>query len=477
MIGRRQIQLGIILALAVAIFIVPYAHAQTPTNPTCSGSCLSEDCYTYQNCKPLKETCKTGNCCIGTCTSIPESEDEKVNYIGEQNIEILKKLDSLSEQAEHIRQPSLELHGTEYQMNVGDFATVFLQLRDSQNFPVNNGNCFVSIYYPETYSLSRPSLISSAPMMKHYSNNGLYYYGLFIPDYLGVYMISASCSYAYGLRFLYEPNSLNKPLITPITGTYSGDTVVLNSYTDNQYTSCASAGGATKICEAYYDFNATGIINITDISAYFSGHTSAPSTIIMYSYNWTSSSWITLPNTLSTSGTSTDEFLTNSIPLDGNINENGTIRIRLYSSSGAVYTLYNNWLSLKFTTTEGSVQDVKGSGEIHTSDIANNVWTLFFKRGTPPLAPSTDYYCDINNTDILHKNITYEFIDDKGKIDYFSKVEDETCGFGCIEGNFIIGHATCDSDPTTKAVIAIIIILVFAVALWFIIKNTGGEEE
>jgi len=62
--------------------------------------------------------------------------------------------------------------------------------------------------------------------------------------------------------------------------------------------------------------------------------------------------------------------------------------------------------------------------------VAEDVWEMFLARGTPPLAPSTEYYCKDNNT--LVKNITYEFCEGT-KCKVYQKLEEIPCRFGCVE--------------------------------------------
>jgi len=282
------------------------------------------------------------------------------------------------------KQDIVLVSGTEY--NVGDYATIFLQLKDSQGSPINNGNCYLDVYYPTYDNLSHPVLYTDVGMLYKNESNGLYFFDMIAPNITGIYMLGASCAYAFQINWIYPPEeTMKSPNRTQVQGTCLGDTLSLNSYSDGLYQKCTStSGGGTKYIESYYDFNTTGIDNITTLDAYYAGESTASPTMTMYWWNWTSSAWVLLPNTLTFSGTASasagttsgiDEFLSNTIPISNDsINyTTKTVRIRLYSTSGSSFIKYDNWLSLKFLTQEGQIQELKGSGELHVSNALTNL--------------------------------------------------------------------------------------------------------
>jgi len=281
----------------------------------------------------------------------------------------------------YMNNPKMEnllVSGTEYQ--TGESATIFLQLKDSQGTPINDGQCYLDVYYPSYGNLSHPILYNDIGMLYKNDSNGIYYFDMVIPNVTGVYMLGASCAYSYDVNWIYPlEETVKKPTRTVTTGTFSGDTLVLNSFEDNQFTSCASV---SKTCDAYYDFNTTEISNITNLSIYFMGETDKITTMTMMVWNWTSSSWITLPNTLTFAPTTTPTFpiglgemLTNNIvPSNHTINyTTKNVRIRLYTTGANSINEWDNWLSLKFLTQEGQIQELKGSGELHVSDALSNL--------------------------------------------------------------------------------------------------------
>jgi hypothetical protein len=79
----------------------------------------------------------------------------------------------------------MKIHGTEYFQN--ENATVWLQLlRDYQ--PINNGSCFVTIYFP-----NKTVWLNEILMTYLNDSDGIYYYDTVTPSTSGVYMVSASC--------------------------------------------------------------------------------------------------------------------------------------------------------------------------------------------------------------------------------------------------------------------------------------------
>ena len=265
---------------------------------------------------------------------------------------------------------SAKVSGTEYL--AGEVGTIFLQLQDSNGNAVTNGNCYLNIYYPNQPNSSHAIWVNEAPMLYKSNSKGLYFYDLTAPDIMGIYMIEAECSYIYDNIWYYgEYDLINKPIRTVLAGTYTGDTVMLNSFEDWLYTQCGSSGG--KVCEAYYDFNISDT-NITALNLYYFGESQVTNTLYFYIWNWTSSSWITLPNSLAFHGTSgggggypsgVDEFVSNILPLGNTIAANKTLRIRTYTIHTSAFNMFDNYLSIRASKLGTLIQDVKGSGELH----------------------------------------------------------------------------------------------------------------
>jgi hypothetical protein len=273
---------------------------------------------------------------------------------------------------------SMTIGGTEYQ--IGEQATVFLQLKDGQGNAINNGSCLLDIYYPNQPNVTHGVFIIDAPIIYKNNSDGIYFYDLVAPNITGVYMLSATCSYPYQNNWLYPPYDIRFPNMTIIQGVYDGSAASLNDFEDGTYMRCISDTPLPQSCIATYDFDSTGISNITSIQIYYAGESTDKSKLQMSIWNWSSSSWIDLPNILTFNGRATsatpsliNDFLSNSAPVNGTINTSNIIRIRLLGNFSGTFRQFDNWLSLRLITREGQIQDLKGSGELHISNTLSNL--------------------------------------------------------------------------------------------------------
>lgn len=269
---------------------------------------------------------------------------------------------------------SADIFGTEYVE--GDAGTVFLLLKDSSGEPVSNATCTIDVYYPNIANQTHPEWINNGLMM--YKEEGLYYYDLTIPALTGLYMVNAQCSYITDNNYYYTLASGKSVIRNVTTGTYVGDTFVLNDYGEWLYTQCDSgtAGGGGKACDASYQWNLTGV-NATALYVTYLGENNGANLMVMYYWNWTSNAWVALPNNLTFKATGSsgvpigvDEYLSNSLPLGAKNSSNGLLRIRLYTTGGSTFKQWDNWLSIKTSQVSTTIQDLKGSGEIHVSGAA-----------------------------------------------------------------------------------------------------------
>lgn len=81
----------------------------------------------------------------------------------------------------------MDFYGTEY--IIGDTGTIWLQLLRNYQ-PLNNVTCYVTAYFPVNHS----KFLDNVLMNYLSGSDGIYYYDLTIPNYLGVYMLSARCN-------------------------------------------------------------------------------------------------------------------------------------------------------------------------------------------------------------------------------------------------------------------------------------------
>jgi hypothetical protein len=275
---------------------------------------------------------------------------------------------------------SVAVSGTEYVS--GDPATIFVQLLDNNANPVENGNCYVDIYYPLSNG-THPYSVSDAPMV-HAANgdDGLYYYDLIAPSQLGVYMVSAKCAYNYNWQWIFPTNELAFwPVRQAQTGTWGGAEQSLNNPEDATYDSCQSSTS----CIANYTFNVSkygNLTNVTNINLYYLGEATKATTMTFYYYN--GSSMVALSNTLAlvatgstTAPSGIDQLQSNSIPVTAILN--GTVKVQVNENQGTTHALYNNWLALAVLSSYGTVaQNVKGNSEMHISGSSDTSDTRFY---------------------------------------------------------------------------------------------------
>ena len=149
------------------------------------------------------------------------------------------------------------------------------------------------------------------------------------------------------------------------------------------------------------------------------------------------------------------------------ISTNGDVLNNLYIIQSDLDSLLNN-LTMQLANASNMTINITAN----LAGVADDVWELFFVRGTPPLAPSTDYYCHPDNPNILVKNITYNYLGDKFS-GYFTKTEDLKCSYGCVNGTIFSSVASCDQDPTTKSAIGIVLVVIMMLVVYYLFRSKG----
>lgn len=272
---------------------------------------------------------------------------------------------------------NMDVFGTEYK--AGEDGTIFLLLKDPNGIPISNATCVLDIYYPLSANNTHNEWINDGLM--RYLEEGLYYYDFIAPLYAGVYMVNAKCSYLTSGNQYYTLASGLAPIRNATYGTFTGDPFVLDDYGEWLYTQCDSgtAGGGTKACDVSYEWNLTagGLLgNVSQLFVQYLGENNGANLMVMYWWNWSSNAWVLLPNNMTFHATASsgvpigvDEYLTNSVPLSA-ISPLTRVRIRLLTTSGSTFKQWDNMLVLKAVQYGTTIQDLKGSGEIHISSGA-----------------------------------------------------------------------------------------------------------
>jgi len=272
-----------------------------------------------------------------------------------------------------------ELQGTEY--SPGDPGTIFLQLKDAQGSPVNNGACYLDIYSPLVNG-THPYFLEDAPMIFDSNDDGIYYYDIHVPEILGNYMLSAKCSYSYQTPlWVYGPFSQDVASEVRIAnGDWDGNAVALNDKADTLYEKCISTSGTNGcLTEWIWQLPAGDYAsNESIINVYYSGQADRERLVHFSCLNITGGNYVDFDNQLTYSGhasgtlaTQVDDFLTNILPR-ACVNETQSepnVTIRYYANTNGL-VIYHNWLSLLVLASSGNVQDLKGSSEMHVTNQA-----------------------------------------------------------------------------------------------------------
>jgi len=311
----------------------------------------------------------------------------------------------------------IEVKGTEYYE--GDDATLFLKLQDNQGSLIHNATCQVSIYNPKNaYNIHTPLILKA--MMPELNQTGLYYYDFITPTLSGLYIADAECSYYTDHVKYYEEDAVVRPIRTIIAGTYTGDSIVLNSISDWLYTQCDSAtSGGNKVCDAYYEWTTANSSLFTNLYVNYLGESSGAPTMTFYYYNWTTANWIALPNTLlfhATAGSGVpsgvDEYQSNLITdIKGAVNQTtNAIRIKTTAIAGSTFKLFSNYLVLDASKFSTIAQNLKGSGEVHVSSFTPDTLSGRFYKVTT-CDGYTDGRCGTFQPDTLY-NLNEGVIED-----------------------------------------------------------------
>lgn len=288
--------------------------------------------------------------------------------------------------------------GTEYYQG-DNKGTVFLQLSNSDNDPISNASCLLTVYNSFQASPIHSVLFSSVSMLQ--LSDGLYYFDFNIPNSTGVYPVTATCYYNTNPRFFYpavESDSLcnDKVLFsTVVAGTQiAGTDIYMNSYEDFQYIRIDSTAGASKMVDVNFRWNDTSNACkldktvITELDLLYAGSSSNAGLVAnFFLFNFTSNRFVKLSNTLTQAGIISgttpvgfDDFMSNHVTNASDfIASNGTVLAKINMSAGVTYSWLPNWVTIRaIENTSNLVGNIRGGGEIHVNpsfltNSSNNV--------------------------------------------------------------------------------------------------------
>lgn len=230
---------------------------------------------------------------------------------------------------------TIVLHGTEY--SFGQISKAWLQLLNNSGTPITTGVCYTDIYHP-----NMSQFIERAVMTNAY-HDGLYSYDVELPFAEGVYPVIALCYYTAEQINNYATN------ISMINGSLDSGTVNDTKSPDGTYmtTSETTAGlGNPRRYDARLTFNNANVCtNISElllngISIGWTGRWNSnigADVITMSLWNYSSSSWYVLPNTITGIGTGvktvSNSLSFNNISQQGFTNGSGNVILRFQDTS------------------------------------------------------------------------------------------------------------------------------------------------
>jgi hypothetical protein len=274
----------------------------------------------------------------------------------------------------YINEPrgSAKVHGTEY--TFGQTAKVWLQLVNSNGTTVENGVCYTDIYSPDGDEyLERAT-------MTNMNHDGIYHYDLAVPDEEGVYPVIALCYYEAGQTFNF-PSSYEVGIGSHDSGTV-GDLVSVDNTFIRFKESAVNPVRNISInitlpaytCSNVSEALLTGI-SVRTVSRFDSV---ANDDVTISIYNYTSQTWIALPNKIIEGNVwrdVSDSVVTNNVTKSGFISGANGIKLRFTDTNltdGATSNLDMDYLTVSCDRLASPTwQEVRGSSEIHVSAPTN----------------------------------------------------------------------------------------------------------
>lgn len=289
----------------------------------------------------------------------------------------------------------ITLHGTEYVS--GEYAKVWLQLLDNNKSAIDGAICFIDIYYPSG------ELFMSKGTMNHLQD-GLYQVDFTAPNIVGVYPAVALCYYTGGSINSFPSN------ITVINGSITAGDVSRVYVLDGSYLNIdetpLALGNPRRLDIGFNWTNMSACQNVPEslmsgISIEWQGRwNSNPTgdTLSIYVFNWSNSSWLLLPNSITGIGTGvksvSNSFSFNNLTKSGLIN-NTNKQMKVKFKDTDVADTSTSGFDTDFLTvscnqlSSPSWELVRGSSEVHITSPDNyNFYPETLCNGYAPNSPN-----------------------------------------------------------------------------------------
>jgi|GEM_PF-4473012 len=416
-----------IISLGIFLLLLPIAVlAQTQITTYCPDKCENSTLYLkgiwdskLKICKyGYTETCKYGcetDFSISKAPSCKEFPDTPPANATDYDETIWNMVKKLWDREKIKSSASIQFFGTEYK--IGDFGKLWLQLINSTGQEVDNAVCLLDVYDPDGIKY-----IDSATMC--HLEKGIYYYDFIVPIYTGVYPAIAKCYYA-----------VSQQTETADSGTIWIGTNNANSYTATQALDAvywkideALSGGKYRID---YVLNFTGItspslVNSVTIDWWGKWNGQINDNLIFYIWNFTSNSWVQLPNQVANTGGSrievTNTITTSNLTQSGLL-DNGQMAVRINDANATDATksrAENDYLAIKinyFSSPEW--QEVKGASEAHVSGDGSNL--VYMSTNCGDATSNCGVFTNDNEFGMregeVEDNITVYSLTNKGDVD------------------------------------------------------------
>jgi hypothetical protein len=366
-----------LVLVGIFLFLIPSVMAQTQITD-CPDKCVNSIIYQKGTLDPKTKLCVYGiqtpckyGCedlaksnMIPSCKQFPDIPP--IPNSTDYSETIWNMVKNLWDK-EHIK-GSISIFGTEYVL--GQNGTLFLKLLDSNELPINNGFCSISVYYPnKTMKFMDDSAMS-------FLENGLYYKDFFVPTTEGLYIADASCVYVDTVyRFNIPTESAG------YDGAIGGGTSPQPlTFRDIDCTDFHTLGGGTYQ-NWTFNYTSLGLINlsqITSIDFNWVGQISAANGNIQV-YNWNTSAWDSIGTTIASTGITlscgNNVYLSRS--LANNFTKyisNNTIKMRIYRAGTA--TILTDAVEVIFHNNGSVVASLRGSSEVHVNNFFNQTSNL-----------------------------------------------------------------------------------------------------
>lgn len=274
---------------------------------------------------------------------------------------------------EHV--PSMTVGGTDY--SPGDNGRTFIVLSDN-GIDIPNATCLIQIFYPNN-TLFVPSTAMT------FLSGGVYYYDFTAPSVVGVYVVSAHCTYATGL---YQANV---SVGTRILGAGAGTATKTDLIDADYWTDVENAGDNRFIAAnfTFTGFNAS-IGSLYSLDVLFTanrpqlGLDPASDPIDIWLFNYNTSQWDLRGSPFSYSATDTSSVTTTTVNISKYISSSGGVAVKINDTIGGLGDVANTILSidqlnvrLNYKQPNTTVTDISGGSELNIrNSVAQNAVVL-----------------------------------------------------------------------------------------------------